>query len=229
MSRPFEVRLPLEEAYLRRALFAVELLDPVTLSRVSEGVKVVAEGLLGKPVVNAGGLFVWLAEDRPLRRLTVDPGVLPYDKVERLVGADTPRLVTIELPPRPDYAFPAGVTGLRGTLLEERVAPPSPRRPVESAEVHLRWLDEDGAWRDAPTFSRTGPAGDFAAILRLAPGEVPRLEAQSALTVRLRARREGSDERGSADLKLPQGRVADPSTFAQGPQGLLFAWDELQP
>jgi hypothetical protein len=54
VSRPFEVYLPLEQGYLRRSLFAIELLDAVTLSRVSQGVKVVAEGLYGKPTLNAG-------------------------------------------------------------------------------------------------------------------------------------------------------------------------------
>ena len=35
----------------------------MTLERVSDGVKVTAEGLRGKPIVNYGGLFVWLEED----------------------------------------------------------------------------------------------------------------------------------------------------------------------
>lgn len=230
MSRPFEVRPPLETAYRRGVQFAVELLDAVTLARVSEGVKLVAYGLRGQPVVNAGGLFVWLKEDlAALERITIDPGRLPYESAELRRGdlQDPPRPTTVELQPRVDYPFAAGVTGLRGTLIEEQTAPP--RRPVRDAAVHLRWLDEDGVtWRDAPTISHTNTNGDFVAILRLPPAAAPRIDASGTLTVRLRASREGV-ERGSADLKLPQGRVADPSTFAPGPDALVFAWDELQP
>lgn len=229
MTRPFEVRLPLEQAYLRNVQFALELLDAVTLSRVSQGLKVVAEGLRGKPTINAGGLFVWLKEDMgALQRITIDPGVLPYDRLE-LEAADIQQpLTTRELPPRGNYPFPPGITGLRGTLIESRVASPQRPSPVANAELYLRWLDVDGVtWRDAPTISRTGLNGDFAAILRLARTEVPQLAA-GALTVRVRARRPAMNERGSGDLPLPQGRVADPSTFAQGQNALIFAWDELQ-
>lgn len=231
MSRPFEVRLPLEQAYLRSVLFAVELFDAVTLARVSQGLKLVAHGLQGQPIVNAGGLFVWLKEDMTsLEKITIDPGSLPYEGVELEAGQVKlpPLTTTVELPPRVDYPFAAGVTGLRGVLIEERVTPPPPPTPVRNAQVRLRWLDEDGVtWRDAPTTSRTNSSGDFVAILRLAPTESPRLDARGALTVRLRASREGV-ERGSTDLKLPQGHVADPSTFAPG-DALIFAWDELQP
>ena len=227
MSRPFEIKLPLENAYQRRSLFAIELLDAVTLERVAHGVKVVAEGLQGKPVVNHGGVFVWMQEDiTPLQRVTIDPGTLPYEKLERepadLTLPPDPRpLTTIELPPRIDYPFAAGVTGLRGTLIEENVVPPV---PVENAEVGLRWLDDDDVtWRDAPTISRTNSKGDFVSILRFAPTERPKLD-NGSVTVRLRVRRNGN-ERSSADFKLLQGRVTDPSTL----DPLTFAWDELQP
>jgi len=232
MSRPFEVRLPLEQGYRRGVLFAVELLDGVTLARVSQGVKLVAHGLHGEPVVNAGGLFVWLKEDLTvLERITIDPGRLPYETVELKPGElkPPPLPTTVELPPRVDYVFAAGVTGLRGVLIEERTVPPRRPVPVRGATVRLRWLDEDGVtWRDAPTISHTSSNGDFVAILRLPPAAAPRLDASGALTVRLRASREGV-ERGSADLQLPQGHVADPSTFAPGPDALVFAWDEMQP
>lgn len=228
MNRPFEVRLPLEEAYHRRVLFAIELLDAVTLSRVSESVKVVAKGLQGKPIVNAGGLFVWLQEDLGnLRKVSIDPGKLPYEGLElepahlRLPPNPEP-LTTVQLSPRVDYAFPAGATGLRGTLIEERVPQPT---PVGDAEVRLRWLDDNGVWHDAPTKTRTDPRrGDFVSILRLSPTDVPELDKDGNVTVRLRARRE-ANERSSADLKLLQGRVTDPSTA----NALTFAWDELQP
>jgi hypothetical protein len=225
-------QIQLQVAYERHALFAVELLDAVTLERVSQGIAVTAVGLRGKPIVNHGGLFVWLREDLgPLQKVSVDPGALAYDPVERqkaqlnLPPAPRP-LTTIELPPRVDYPFAAGLTAARGTLIESRGGAGQPPTPVSGALIRLRWLDEDGVtWHDAPTWSKTSPHGDFAAFARLAPGDVPHLDANGALTARFRARREGTVDRESADFKLPQGRVADPSTLS----ALILAWDELQP
>jgi len=227
MSRQFEIKLPVEEAYSRRSSFGIELLDAVTMSRVSYGVKVTAEGLQGRPVVNSGGVFVWLEEDlTPLQRLSIDPGILPYEKVE-LDRADltlppNPRpLTTVELSPRVDYTFAPGVTGLRGTLIEQRVVPSV---PVQDGEIRLRWLDDDNVtWHDAPTISHTNSTGDFVSILRFAPTEKPNHD-NGFVTVRLRVRRNGN-ERSSGDFKLLQGRVTDPSTL----DPLTFAWDELQP
>ncbi|HEX7153708.1 MAG TPA: hypothetical protein VF618_19630 [Thermoanaerobaculia bacterium] len=224
--RPFEVH-SVEQAYVRRGLFGIELLDAVTLERVSRGVTVVAEGLQGEPSTNTSGVFVWLREDLTrLRKVTIDPGVLPYEVVELEPAQIQLPVTRVELPPRLDYPFAAGITGMRGTLIEERVVPPV---PVRDAEVYLRWFDENAVWRDAPTVAGTDTRGaNFTAILRLSPSDVPQLDAKDAVTVRLRARR-GNVERESGDLKLPQGRIADPSFFAQGPDALVFAWDELQP
>lgn len=231
MNQPFAVQLPLEEAYSRRVLFGIELLDAVTLSRVSQGVKVVAGGLLGKPIVNTSGLFVWLQEDvTNLGKVSIDPGTLPYEGLE-LEPAQLnlppvkPALTTIELQPKVGYSFAFGITGLRGTLIEERVNPPQPSTPVRNAAVRLQWLDVDNNWRIAPTISHTDPKrGDFVSILRLSPIEVPHLE-QGEVTVRLLASRDGGLERRSDNFRLPQGRVTDPSTS----NPLIFAWDELQP
>ncbi|MGE5113270.1 MAG: hypothetical protein ACM3JB_20595 [Acidobacteriaceae bacterium] len=225
IPRPFETHV--EQAYGRDVLFAVELLDAVTLERIGRDIVVTAEGLQGKPIVNKSGFFVWLREDfTRLEKLTIDPGRLPYEFAE-LAKTDVQQpLTTIELSPRPDYSFPSGMTGLLGTLVEEQSS--QPRVPIAGAEVHLQWLDDLGNVQNAPTKSHTNDSGDFAAFLRFAPNETPQLDAKGALTVRLRVHR-GSDERGSADLKLPAGRIAEPSTFPQGKDLLIFAWDELQP
>lgn len=230
MNQPFAVQLPMEEAYSRRVLFGIELLDAVTLSRVSQGVKVVAGGLLGKPIVNTSGLFVWLQEDvTNLRKVSIDPGTLPYEGLE-LEPAQLhlppvkPALTTIELQPKVGYSFASGITGLRGALIEERVNPPQPSTPVRNAAVRLQWLDDDNNWRIAPTISHTDPKrGDFVSILRLSPIEVPHLE-KGEVTVRLLASRDGGLERRSDNFRLPQGRVTDPSTS----NPLIFAWDEFQ-
>jgi hypothetical protein len=222
MNRPFEVYTSKDKIARRRVLFALELLDAVTLDRVSQGVKVKAQGLQGKPIVNAGGLFVWLDEDiNKLESISIDPRMLPYEEV-KLEGAQLQLpLTSIELPPRVDYPFTVGITGLRGTLVEDRYR----SEPVQDAEVRLRWLDQDGDWHDAPTRSHTtAKGGDFVAILRLAPSDDPQIDTTGKLTVRLRAKR-GDDERGSADLPILQGRVASPSITNR----FVFAWDELAP
>ncbi len=231
MTQRFAVQLPLEQAYSRRVLFGIELLDAVTLSRVSEGVKVVADGLRGKPIVNSSGLFVWLDEAiENLRKVSVDPGNLPYEPldVERArlnLPPVKPALTTIELQPKVGYSFARGITGLRGTLIEERVTPPQPAIPVRNAAIRLQWLDDDNNWQTAPTTSHTDPKrGDFVSILRLSPLEVPHLE-QGEVTVRLLASRNGGLERRSDNFRLPQGHVTNPSTS----NPLIFTWAELQP
>jgi hypothetical protein len=230
MNRPFEVYESKDKIARRRVLFAIELIDAVTLQRVSQGMKEVkAHGLQGKPIVNASGYFVWLDEDiEQLQKISINPGVLPYERAERNraqlnLERDGPQgkwpLTSIELSPRVDYPFSTGITGLRGTLIEER----NRSEPVLDAEVYLRWLDQDGIWRDAPTRSHTAGGGDFVTMLRFAPSDDPHLDTTGNLTVRLSVRR-GADERASADLNILQGRVAGPST----PNQFVFAWDELE-
>jgi hypothetical protein len=213
----------LEQAYQRNVLFALEVLDGVTMTRVSEGLKVVAEGLVGKPIVNKSGYFVWLKENiAGLQKITINPGTLPYEPYElSRVDVQLP-LTTIELQPRADYDFAAGLTGLRGTLIERRITPPE---SVTNAEIKLIWLDDNGVWQNAPNATHTNPkTGDFASILRLAPKQIPELDANGAVTVRLQVSRIGAT-RSSNDLKLSQGRITDPTTL----NPLTFAWDELQP
>jgi hypothetical protein len=227
---PSSSRVALERAWARKVLLAVEVLDAVTLARVSAGLDIAGDGLKRKPIVNHGGLFVWLEEDLAgLQKITVDPGRLPYEPAE-VAAANVKRpLTTVQLVPRVDYAFPIGITGFRGTLVEHRLPYPQHSAPVAGAEVRLRWLDEDGVtWRDPATSVRTSEGGDFAAFVRLAAADVPLLDATGAVTVRLSARR-GATELRSPDLKLPQGRIAEPATFAQEKDALTFAWDELQP
>jgi hypothetical protein len=223
MSPPLPVQFEL--AYKRNVLFALELLDAVTLTRISQGVKEVkAVGLKGTSILNHSGYFVWLQEDiTPLEKITLDLGALPYESLEIPRADVTLPLTTVELKPRGDYPFATGITGLRGTLIESRVVSPATPEPVVDAEVRLQWLDDDNVtWRDAPIVSKTNLKGDFVSILRLTPNDVPDIDTERKFTVRVRMRRD-TTERTSADLKLPQGRVADPSTIS----ALTFAWDEL--
>jgi hypothetical protein len=209
-----------EVAYERHVYLAVELLDAVTMTRVYDGVKVIADGLQGKPIINASGFFVWLEENAVAQKVIVIPDELPYEETE-LTALTFPRS-TIQLQPSVNYPFSPGITGLRGTLVESLL---TPAVPVGGAEIKLGWLDDSDIWRDAPTTSLTNSrSGDFVSILRLAPREKPKVDANGAVTVRLQVRR-GALSRSSTDFQLPQGRVTDPSTS----NSLTFAWDDLQP
>ena len=227
MSRAQGLMLPIEIAYHRRVLFALELLDAMTLDRVYQGVSVVAEGLHAKPVLNSSGLFVWLQEDfARLRRLVIEPSLRPYQRVELLPTQVTRPLTRIELAPRIDYPFATGMTGLRGTLLESQPSPRRSIRPVEDAGVRLTWLDEDGVWRDGRIGVRTNAhSGDFVSVLRLTSADQPALDETGQMTVRVRVSRTGASDRRSGDVKLSPGRIKGPPSAAP----ILLAWDQLQP
>ena len=218
MSRPFPVHLPTEVAFVRKSLFAVEIVDAVTLEPMVRGLEVKATGLNRDPIVNSGGFFVFLDEgaaqaqaividaDKTFSEsITVPPPVLP-DRRRR-----------VELAPRYDYPFSPGATAMRGTLIESFPADPT---PVPGAEIWLQWLDDTLVWVDAPTHSHSGIKGDFAALLRLTPQQVPKPNAGGSVSARLRVRRDGRT-RTSADFSLPTGRVADPLP--------PFGWSELVP
>jgi hypothetical protein len=229
VTQRFDVK-PFEDAYTRRSQFALELLDAVTLERVSRGIELVAEGLGRKPIVNHGGLFVWVGEElSSLRRLSIQPGHLPYEAFEGPVEAfevpPTPHpIIPVLLRPLPSYAFPAGITGLRSRLIEQSVAGSDAAEPVGKAEVWLQWLDDDGVtWRDAVTRTRTLGNGDFVCFLRLTAAQEPQLDAEGRLNVRLFVRRPGLSDRHSPELVLSNGRI-DSSPSAPR----TFAWDDLQ-
>lgn len=212
-----------EMAYERKVFLAVELLDPVTMSRVRDGIKKVeAKGLERKPTLNSSGCYVWLVEDSTtVDGITVDPGRLPYQAEEFDGTQVTFPLTTIPLRPLASYEFAPGITGLRGTLIERQFGPVE---PIEDADVNLRWLDEDGFWHDAPIKSSTAKSGDFVSFLRLAKDEKPEVDANGEVTLHLQVRR-GAQSRTSADFNLLQGRVTDPTKA----KPLKFAWDEMVP
>jgi hypothetical protein len=218
MARSFEVLRPLERAYTREAQLAVELLDAVTLERISEGVVVTAHGLFGKPKLNGGGLFVWVNEDvTKLVKLAIEPRTVPFEGVEIPAAQVSRPLHRVELQPLASYPFAAGVTAIRGSLYENRPPPGATPEPIARATIRLEWLDDDGTtWRPWQAPALTNAAGDFTAILRLARPQVPKLDSQEKMTVRLFARRASGPQKQST-FQLPQGRVADET----------YAWDEL--
>jgi hypothetical protein len=240
MSRRFEVRLPLERAYTRKAMLGIELLDAVTLERIrleriprgtAQGMEVTAQGLTGKPVVNESGIFVWLEEDiTKLEKVVVEPGALPFERVEIAAAQVARPLHRVQLMPLGSYPFSPGVTGIRGSLYETRVPLGTYPEAIAGATIRLEWLDDDGStWRPWQAPAVTNKAGDFTSILRLARGQSPqadqppradqqpRLDAKGMMTVRLFAKRAAGPQKQKS-FQLLQGRVADE----------ILAWDELQ-
>jgi len=218
----FDLSIRIEQGYRRQSLFALEVLDAVTLERVSDGITVKASGLSNTPRVSWSRLFVWMIEGAAQpHSIEIDPGKRPFEGVTLGPADITLPFTSVELAPRREYPFTRGVTGVRSMLVESQATPPDRPVPVANAAVRMRWLDDDGTtWHDAPAPTRTDTGGGFAALLRIAPADVPHVDASGAFTVRLRASRDGST-RDSLPFSLTPGRVAD--TLPP------FAWDELQP
>lgn len=218
MSRPFDVRLPLEQAYVREAMLAVELLDAVSLERVSQGVQVTAVGLAGSPIVNFSGLFVWLKQPTTdFEKLVIEPGSRPFERMEIPAAQVQRPLHRVELKPLANYPFTPGITAIRGSLYEKQVLLGQEPEPIPAATIRLEWLHEDNVtWIPAPATAVSNAAGDFTSILRLAPAEVPAIDAQGKMSIRLFAQRSAGGERHH-ELQIPHGRVADEA----------FAWDEM--
>lgn len=213
-----------ETAWRRDVLLAVEVIDAVTLERVTHGLQVRASGLAAAPIVNHGGLFVWLEPGggTSAGTVTVEPGDLPYLRVDDVPAPAPPqRLLRIELMPRGDYVFDAGLTGIRASL---RTSSPPPAPVVAGARVQLQWIDDDApgnTWITTSPEATTDPAGDFAAFVRLGPDEVPRLDASTArLRARLRVRHAGTTFL-SAETLLTVGRMTDAA--------LPLALSDMQP
>jgi hypothetical protein len=231
MARLFEIRLPLERAYTREAMLALELLDSVTLERVTQGVEVTAKGLTGRPILNHGGLFVWLKEDvAKLEKLLIEPGVAPFERVEIAAAQVARPLHRVQLKPLVSYPFAPGITAIRGRLVEKDNMPrAAPRVAIAGATIRLEWLDDDGVtWHPWLAPAVTNAVGDFTAMVRLARGRLhedgtpprpddPRLDADGNMSVRLFAKRANGVQKQKV-VRFPQGRVADKT----------YAWDDLQ-
>lgn len=219
MPNGFVIHLPPETGYTRRMLFAVEVVDAVTLEPLTRSVEVKADGLMHKPVINSGGFFVFLREGAaaPLS-ITIDASGSYSESITVAPPVAPDRSIRVELAPRFDYPFVPGVTAMRGSLVESVPADPT---PVSGAEIWLQWLDDiTTTWIDAPTRSHSNTKGDFAALLRLTPKQVSQPVGGRTVRSRLRVRRGGAT-RTSVEISLPTGRVA-----ATMP---LFGWSELVP
>lgn len=216
MTQAFTVP-PAEAAYDRRVLFAVQLLDPVTLRFVYEGVKVEVAGMQHAPIVSASGSFVWLEQTGATPGMVrVEPGDLPYEKEQVPAPLPPSRLRRITLRPRMGYAFPDGVTAMRSALYETWADPPV---PVGDQTVRLRWLDDSvmpPVWVDAATATRTDESGGFVAFLRLLPTMSPAVVAATGyIRLTLSVGPDAGPRSNSNEWSMPQGRTSDLSPFFQ--------------
>lgn len=211
-----------ENAYRRRVAFAAEVLDAVTLSRITDGLLVRATAMQAGPVVNWGGLFVWLDDGKPLapQLIVVDPGRLPYAGASVNAPLPPSRLVQIELAPGRGYGFRQGVTALRVRLVEAEAGPAA---AVARAEIWLSWIGPGNSgttWTEAPGRTRTDEDGEAALFLRFRPKHDPARSPAGSLRARLSVKR-GATVRVSDEILLAEGRaVTWPAPFA---------WDKLKP
>jgi hypothetical protein len=244
MTASFPVSAP--DLVRRRVLFAVALVDPITGALVSEGMRVDADGLIGKPIVNASGHFVWLAEGaaRP-NAVTVTPedrrfepearNVAPIpdppaeDPLQPAIPIDqTLRRLRILLRPTPAYPFPDGATVLHGRL-QETAAAKAPR--VAGAAVEPQWKDLGANWNASVATGVTTTNGEFRAALLLPPaaqadGGPQQITARVVFT------------RGALRRATPEALVT-PGTSSIAPGSIppppgtpdfgVLAWDQLVP
>lgn len=170
-------------------VFAVELIDPVTLQVVSGSTVAVAatfpgNGLWNKPL-SRGSRFVWVLPSDPNTpaaaavptSITVTPsagsGYAPFTYAAADIAAGTSQnaeewgLCRLSLRTAPTYPVPSGVTEVTGLL---RTVPDVANQPIQvlaGAQVWLQWQDASTNPATARAGSRcmSGAHGDFAATL----------------------------------------------------------------
>jgi hypothetical protein len=228
-------RPPPSEIVTRQALAGIELFDPVTLTRVTRGVSIVAEGLANPPVLSLGGCFVWLAEeDAWPGGYFVGIGSLPYEPLPDKIPSRprpgdlktapmTARLTRVVLTPSVDYPFPDAMTRVYGRLRESAGRDAA---PVAEAKVWLQWpvaTDEGLFVRiDSDSRASTNARGEFVALLTSATRTLPRDTTDLCLVV---------SPRDGETLYWPLEPRADgllPGMGAHAGEALVIARDEMR-
>lgn len=222
--------LPTPPALERKVLLALEIVDPVSRSRVSDRIKVSADGLARRPILNLSRCFVWLEEgDAWPIAIRVDVDGLPYAtppvlEPERPAAGEPPKLARIVLSPTERYPFPSGVLAISG-VLQTSPEPGSP--PISDATLRLQWrYDNSESWNDGV---RTSPESDgrFCVFAR-STGNTHRPD--GLVIVRILISRKGHPDRSTGNdypfLKGSQtGCIRDGQA---NPQPVMLAWNDLQ-
>jgi hypothetical protein len=197
-------------------VFAVELIDPVTLEVVSRGgITVTASfnraGLWNKALAQ-GSRFVWVLSSDPNApvpgavptSVTVTPPVgsvyapFTYSAADIANGTSNVQgewgLCRLTLRTAPTYPVPGGITQVRGLLRQARDVVGQPPQPLAGAQVWLQWQDASTNPPTARASGRvlSGARGDFAASLLFPPKaskSYPATDASGGFTLTLYAAR----------------------------------------
>lgn len=215
----------------RKVLLALEIVDPVSRSRIRDGLKISADGLIHRPLLNLSGCFVWLEEgDAWPASIRVDVDGLPYAtppvlKPKRPTAGERPEPARIVLTPTSAYPFPSGVLAISGVLLES-LEPEAP--PIKNATLRLQWLDNTTEkWNDET--QRVSPEADgrFCVFAQHTDDTHRR---DGLVIVRIVVSREGHPDRNTGSdypfLKGSQtGCIRDGQAHRQP---VTLAWNNLQ-
>lgn len=221
---------PITPSLERKVLLALEIIDPVSRTRVSDSVRVSADGLARRPILNLSRCFVWLEEgDAWPTAIHVHMDGLPYAippslKPERRTAGKPPELARIVLSPTERYPFPSGVLAISGVLKASR-EPDSP--PINEAILQLQWRHDDSEpWNGG---ARTSPEADgrFCVFARSA-GNTHRPD--GLVIVRILVSRKDHPDRSTGNdypfMKAPPtGCIRDRQAH---PQPVTLAWNDLQ-
>lgn len=245
------------DAIERRVLIAIELADSVTGQPVSRRMRVdlldaAGRRINGPPIISLSGRYVWLigsGNEWPAQ-VKVVPSAAPYIRSTENVPppaadpqGDLPwqdRRVRILLRPTHAYRFDAGLTAVRGSVVER--LEDNPPVPVAGALVQLAYLD-GARWsvgappaghRPNPGEAETDASGQFVVFAHTPPSPPADPDLQDGLLlVRLQVtRNDGARETratandfqfapGLSPGRIPEGRLT--------PADVKLGWTELAP
>jgi hypothetical protein len=214
MAEPAPAMMPLDLAPAR-AMFAVELIDPILAAPVSEGLRVTAEGFR-PPALTPSGRFAWLDRGPPTHRrikLVVEPTNGMFARIETMLDVpashpDVPAsdlLFRLQLDPTGLYEPPVGMSAVGGMLIEGDGSIAA----VPGVSIRIRFPYAEGMEVFTVTDAgRTDARGGFIAMVRgldrVTPDPDP--ESRRGFPARLRLERDG-EVRATDLLSLRLGRL----------------------
>lgn len=210
----------------QRVWFGVELIDPLRRNIVSRNVRVALLGDPTQPIISASGRFAWWMRPGALPQ-AVDVTSADNRYLSRRYALDFQQapapapLFRLLLTTTQAYSFANESTLVRGRLLETKPVANLPLRPIDAAELRLRWSDVERGALDGPP-SATSRSGDFAAALPLPPGARPRTKDGSLVLYLVIQRRDLPGAAQARTVPLTSIREAQPQVLPQA----IF-WDEL--
>jgi hypothetical protein len=167
------------DSVLRRAMFVLELVDPVTSTPVGAMMEAKAEGLRA-PSVTRAGQFVWLDIDPPADRSVKVSATArhkqfaPFEAVfpiSKRTPDTLPTLIRRGLQPTGLYQPPAGRLAAAGMLIKEDKA----RDPIAGAQIVLVLTDDKfGTELRSRLVAITDERGGFVTVAAGFDGHTPK-------------------------------------------------------